>query len=137
YPQVVSAVTFPGHTQAPEGQVGIDDDLVAAVHDHRLGETPGGNERRLCDPGLLEDPLDQAVDEPGVAVDQAGLDRLDGAAADGVDGSGDVHAAERRCGADQGVDADQHSGGDGAAPIVTVPADQVHCGGSAEVDGHD
>ena len=71
-----------------------------------------------------------------VAVDRAGLDRLDRGLADHAAGLDQLHPAQRGGPAEQGVQGDLDAGHDGAAQVLALVRDDVEGGGGAEVD-HD
>jgi hypothetical protein len=97
-----------------------------------LGQSAGGD-----DPGrahLLLEASDQPFNQPGVAVEDARLEGLDGVAADRRPGLGQFDPVEAGGPFEEGLGGDQQPGGDGAAQVVAVAVDGVEGGGGAEVD---
>src|SRR5829696_689623 len=102
------------------------------VRQDQLGETAGGDHRRRSQ--LALEAVHDGVDLSAVAVDRAGLDRLDRRLPDDVLRRDQLHAAQRGGALEQRIHRDLDPGEDRAPQVLTLRAHRVDGVGGAEVD---
>ena len=108
--------------EAREGQPGVAGRDGRAVVDDGLGVRPGGDDGDVVGIGAegLDDAGDEPVDEAGEAVDDAGLQRLDGVLADDVAGQGELDAAQLGAATGQRLERELDAGRDGSADVAVA-----------------
>ena len=79
-------------------------------------------------------PPHDAIDLPGEAEQDAGLQRLDGVATDYRAGTRQLDLAQLRPTGTQGLHRDLDPWGDGSPEVLTLGGDGVERGGRSEVD---
>src|SRR4051794_29280938 len=107
-------------------------DALAERDDH-VGQPARGDHRGLL-PHLRAQPPDDPVDLPGVAVDDARPDRVDGRLADQRAWFDELDPGQPGGALGQGLERDLHARGDQCAEQRAVVGDHVVGDGGAEVD---
>ena len=119
--------------EADECQVGVHRLDLRDQRCEQLREPPGGDDPRFR-ADLRAHPCHDPLDQPHVAVDEPGLHRCGGAAADDRWRGGELDAMELGGAADQRLEADQDARGHGAAEVLPGRRHRVEGGGGAEVE---
>ena len=118
--------------QALQGQQVVDLVDRLGEGDDGRGVAAGGEQPRVRQ--LLFDPADDAVDQPGEAEDEAGVDRRAGRAADRLLRLFEFDPGDPGGAVDQRGQRELEAGADRAAEVLAVGGDRVDVDPGAEVD---
>src|SRR5262245_20806115 len=114
-------VAFVDDAEADEGEPGLVYVDPVRLIDHDRGEPTGGHHRHLVGVvGELDgDPFDETVDLTGEAVQDPGLQRLDGVLADHSARAYQLDLPQLRAARAEGIDGDLNARRDGTAEQLT------------------
>src|SRR5262249_20845735 len=128
------ALAGPDEAKALKSELLVDGAERARVRRDQLGEAAGGNDRRVQGAELLADPVDDRVDLPREAVDQARLERRHGRLRDHALRSGERHLRQARRAGEERVHRDLDPRREHTARELPCRRDYVEVRRGAEVD---